>query len=277
MPPAAALPEREALVTGEAVLLDLRPASFATRMLSYLIDGAIILALSFGLLLATVILGAGYALDPGLIRAGVLLSSITGFLAYPVLTETLLRGRSVGRLATGTRVVRLDGGPVHLRQSLLRAIMAMFEIWATTGVIAVTCALIDPRSRRVGDLLAGTMVVQERMRAPAPVRLEVPESLREWARSADVGRLPAPLLRDIRALLPRADALNPQSRRAISRDLLERTLEHVAPAPPAGTEPEQFLQAVLAERSRRDEVRLRAADARERELAAETRAVPFSS
>lgn len=72
------------------------------------------------------------------------------YVGYPVLSELLLRGRSVGRLVMGTRVVRDDGGPVHVRQSVLRAVMAMFEIWSTTGAVALVCSVIDRRSRQIG-------------------------------------------------------------------------------------------------------------------------------
>ncbi|WP_010549802.1 RDD family protein [Brachybacterium paraconglomeratum] len=268
---------RDALITGDAVLLDLRTASFATRIVSAVIDGVLQLALLIGGILSVAWFADRAALDDGFLAAGVLLASVLAYVGYPVLSELLLRGRSVGRLVMGTRVVRDDGGPVHVRQSVLRAVMAMFEIWSTTGAVALVCSVIDRRSRRIGDLLAGTMVIQERMRTHPPQRVEVPLSLRDWAQAADVGRLPLPLLQDIRAFLPRAGQINAESRHQLSRDLLRRTLPHVAPAPPPGTPPEEFLAAVLAERSRRDEMRLRRAQERQQELAAEVRAVPFSA
>lgn len=268
--------ERDGLITGDAVLLDLRTASFAVRMLSAAIDGVLQLLILFGGSIALTWTAARMELDEGLIAAGVVSMSVLSFVGYPVLCELLLRGRSVGRLAMGTRVVRDDGGPVHLRQSLLRAVMAMLELWSTSGAIALTCSVIDRKSRRVGDLLAGTMVIQERMRTPAPQRAVVPMSLRAWVEGADVGRLPLTLMQDIRSFLPRVTTINPESRRELSRDLLHRTLPHVAPAPPPGTPPEEFLAAVLAERSRRDELRLRAAQERGRELSVEVRTVPFS-
>ena len=269
--------ERDALITGDAVLLDLRTASFATRMLSAVIDGVIQLVLLVGGSIAMAWTAEWADLDDGLVVAGVLVASVTAYVGYPVLCELLLRGRSVGRLVMGTRVVRDDGGPVHVRQSLLRAVMSMLEIWSTSGAIALTCSVIDRKSRRVGDLLAGTMVIQERMRDLAPQRAAVPEALQDWVRGADVGRLPLTLMQDIRSFLPRAGTINPESRRQLSRDLLRRTLPHVAPAPPPGTDPEQFLTAVLAERSRRDESRLRRAQERQQELSAEVRTVPFSA
>lgn len=267
---------RDALITGDAVLLDLRTASFATRIVSAVIDGVLQLTLLIGGILSIAWFADRAALDDGFLAAGILLASVLAYVGYPVLSELLLRGRSVGRLLMGTRVVRDDGGPVHVRQSVLRAVMAMFEIWSTTGAVALVCSVIDRRSRRIGDLLAGTMVIQERMRTHPPQRIEVPLSLRDWAQAADVGRLPLPLLQDIRAFLPRAGQINAESRHQLSRDLLRRTLPHVAPAPPPGTPPEEFLAAVLAERSRRDEMRMRRAQERQQELAAEVRAVPFS-
>ncbi|HEX7352829.1 RDD family protein [Brachybacterium sp.] len=269
--------DRDALITGDAVLLDLRTASFAVRMVSAAIDGVIQLALLVGGSVAVAWAAARSDLDDGFVAAAIVLMSVLAYVAYPVLCELLLSGRSVGRLVMGTRVVRDDGGPVHVRQSLLRAVMAMLEIWSTSGAIALTCSVIDRRSRRVGDLLAGTMVIQERMRSLSPQRREVPPELREWVLGADVGRLPLTLMQDIRSFLPRATSINPESRRQLSRDLLRRTLPHVAPAPPPGTDPEAFLTAVIAERSRRDEVRLRRRQQRQQELAAEVRTVPFTA
>lgn len=269
--------DREALVTGEAVMLDLRTASFAVRMLSAAIDGVLQLAVLVGGTVAVAWAAAAVDLDTGFVMAAMLAMSVTAYVGYPVLCELLLRGRSVGRLVLGTRVVREDGGPVHLRQSLLRAVMAMFEIWATAGSVALTCSVIDARSRRIGDLLAGTVVIQERMGAMEASRVQLPPQLREWAAGADVGRLPLPLAQDIRSFLPRAERTNPHSRKQLARDLLQRTLPHVAPAPPPGTDPEAFLAAVVSERSRRDEERLRRGAARQRELSREVRSVPFAS
>lgn len=269
------LDRSDRIVTGEAVQLDLRPASFATRMLSFLIDGSIELALNISLTIGAVLIARWAGLDNGYLALGVMLAVVAGFLGYPVLTEKLMSGRSVGRLATGTRVVRQDGGPVHMRQSLLRAVAAMLEIWSTTGAIALVVSLIDRRSRRLGDLLAGTFVVQERMRAPKAVRGEVPVELSDWAATAQVTRLPREVAQDVRSFLPRAAGLHPASRHRMARDLLQRTVPSVAPPPPPGTDPELFLQAVIAIRSRRDEERLRKGLEKEHSLSADVRAMPF--
>src|SRR5699024_2314416 len=175
--------DREALITGDAVLLDLRTASFAVRMVSAAIDGALQLAILIGGVVALAWTAARADLDEGLIAAAVLVMSVTAYVGYPVLSELLLRGRSVGRLVLGTRVVRDAGGPAHLRQSLSRAVMALLQIWPPAGTLARASTVIERRSRRLGDLRAGTMVPQERMRPIEPRPPGVPVDLKQSAGS----------------------------------------------------------------------------------------------
>ncbi|MCS6711019.1 RDD family protein [Brachybacterium sp. EF45031] len=242
------------VVTGEAVRLDLRPAAFPARILAFLVDAVVQLGLlTLGLWTLSLL-----EFDDDLVRtAAQVFLTVAAFVLLPLVVETLTDGRSLGRLLLGTRVVRLDGGPVHGRQSLLRAVAAVFEIWGTSGGLALLLAMIDRKGRRMGDMLAGTMVIQERLRVAERPRPQVPPSLEAWARTAEVGRLPLDLAREIRTFLPRAADLNPESRRNRGRELTHRAVPFVSPAPPPGTAPEEFLQAVLALRSARDEARLR--------------------
>src|SRR5690606_22165888 len=97
---------RGALRTGDAPRADLRTASFATRIVSAVIDGVLQLALLIGRILSIAWFADRAALDDGFLAAGMLLASVLAYVGYPVLSELLLRGRSVGRLVMGTRVVR---------------------------------------------------------------------------------------------------------------------------------------------------------------------------
>src|SRR5699024_6049728 len=161
---------RAAPGNGGAVTKAVLAAAVAARTRRAGMGGAFQLGRLAGGTIGLVWAAARAELDDGFVTAGILGMSVLAYVGYPVLCELLLRGRSVGRLTMGTRVVRDDGGPVHVRQSLIRAVMATFEIWSTSGAVALTCSVIDRRSRRVGDLLAGTMVIQERMRTLSPDR-----------------------------------------------------------------------------------------------------------
>jgi hypothetical protein len=96
----------------------------------------------------------------------------------------------------------------------------------------------------------------------------MPPLLEAWAAGADIARLPDGLAMAVRQFLMRAQILNPQSRAALGTQLYEEVLAHVAPQPPAGTHPELVLAAVIADRRRRDWIRL------QRDAALRSRLIP---
>lgn len=240
----------EGIVTGEGVLLDTRPTSFLSRVLAALIDLA---ALGI-LLVATVLVLGGTSFSPS--EAAVRILSVamlaTVLVVLPTAVDTLTRGRSLGKLVVGIRVVRDDGGPVRLRQAFVRALTGVFELWLTFGSVALICSMLQPQGKRVGDLLAGTYAVRVRGKTTARAPVEMPPHLAGWAAGADVRRLPDGLALSVRQFLTRTGTLHPQSRASLGTELSVEVQRFVAPAPPPGTHPEFFLAAVLAERRRRE-------------------------
>lgn len=69
-------------------------------------------------------------------------------------------GRSPGKLLLGLRVVRLDGGAPSLGASATRALMLLVDWFWSFGVVGLLLAGFTRRRQRLGDLLAGTMVVR---------------------------------------------------------------------------------------------------------------------
>ena len=238
------------LVTGDAVLLDLRPARIPTRLLSTGID----LLLMLG---ATV--GYGYIVDAiGGSEARVRAVTIAGALiinfGYPITMETLTRGRTVGAYALGLRAVRDDGGAIRFRQALLRGLAFWtvdFAIW--TGFCGgLICAAINPMSKRFGDLMAGTIVIRTRApRPPAPIP-PVPAELSVWAAQLELSRVSDELVTAARHLVQRADGLLDFPRNQVAMDLARQVSARTAPPPPVDLPPRHFLAAVVAERRRRE-------------------------
>lgn len=242
------------LVTGEAVALDLPAATVGVRVASGLVD-----VLVQGLVLAaglTVALTATSASDEALVGVAGIVSVVAALVVLPTTVETLTRGRTLGKLALGLRTVRDDAGPIGFRHAFVRALVGVVEIWLLTGVPALVCALVHPRGKRLGDLVAGTYVVRERFPFPVVHPAAMPPGLAAWASAADIAPLPDGLALAVRQFLSRASSLNPASRATIGTQLVAQALTHVAPPPPADEHPEVVLAAVLAERRRRDEVRL---------------------
>jgi uncharacterized RDD family membrane protein YckC len=248
------------LVTGEAVALDLPPASLGPRMVSGLID----VAASCGLLLALVVglLIAALQTDAALLQVAMLASVIVSLVVFPTAIETLTRGKSLGKLAMGLRTVRDDAGPISFHHAFVRALVGVVEIYAFFGGPAFFSALLSPRGKRLGDYAAGTYVVRDRVRLNLPLPTAMPPPLAAWAAQADLANLPTGLALAVRQFLGRLPQIDPASRSTIGQRLAIAVSEHVAPAPPAGTPPEAFLAAVVAARRDRDSARL----AREAEL-----------
>ncbi len=242
------------LITGEAVVLELRPASFITRALAVTVD---VIVTVVGLLLLYWLLYATTGeIDQAAGSALGLVATLAVLIGVPILIETLTRGKSLGKWMAGLRVVRDDGGPIRARHALIRGLLAVLEIYWSLGAIALVTSLLNKRGKRLGDLVAGTYVIRERQPRQLPPAVPMPPHLALWARNADLGRLPDPLARACRQFLARASRLAPESRQRLGWSLAAQVGELVAPPPPPSTHPEDFLAAVLAERRDRDYARL---------------------
>lgn len=242
------------LVTGEAVVLELRLAKLASRALALAID----LAVQLGVFLVGtfVIAGAVSFVDGALAAALALVFYLAVVLGYPVAFETLTRGRSLGKMALGLRVVREDGGPERFRQAFVRGLLGVVEIWVTLGAVALITSLASAQGRRLGDFLAGTLVVHERVPVRAAPVAAMPPALAGWARSLDLSRVPDDLALAARQFLSRAPELAPQVRDEMGTSLARALAQVTAPPPPPGVPAWAFLSAVLAERRRRELDRL---------------------
>jgi len=248
--------EPELLFTGEAVALEIPPATVANRIASGLIDYTVYAlgaALSVFAVMGLVI-GDGSALkeDLALLKALLSLVALAWLVVIPLLVELFSRGRSLGRMVTGARVVRDDGGTVRLRHCLVRTLLAVVEIWGTWAVPALCASIVSKRGKRFGDMLAGTYVVREHHRSHAAPPLLMPPELVQWAAGTDLRSLPGGLSLTARTFLQRASSLMPSSRHQLGLDLASQVQGYVSPPPPAGTHPERFLAAVLTERRNRE-------------------------
>ncbi|GAA4956092.1 hypothetical protein GCM10023224_47280 [Streptomonospora halophila] len=245
--------DQSSLVTGDAVVLDLRPAGFASRMTALLVDAAVQVVALFAAAALTALVASG--LDAAATAAVNLGLSVLVLVGYPTAMETLTRGRSLGKMALGLRVVGTDGSPERFRQALGRALAGAVEIWITSGVVALITSLVNRDGRRVGDFVAGTLVVHERAARRPDDRLPMPPHLADWARGAELSQLSPETAGMARQYLLRFGELAEESRYRMGVRIADLVAASVSPPPPPGTTPPEFLAAVLAERRRREEER----------------------
>jgi uncharacterized RDD family membrane protein YckC len=254
------------LVTGEAVALELPAAGIALHALSGFLDVSIaFLALMTGLFVVPLMTEGA---DDAIVNVAMTILLVLVFVVLPTALETLTRGRSVGKFATGLRTVRDDAGPIGFRHALTRALVGFVEIWVLLGVPALVSGLVSSKGKRLGDYAAGTYVVRERVHITLPPPPMMPPHLADWAAGADIARLPDGLAMAVRQFLMRAPLLSPSSRAALGSQLHDEVVAYLAPRPPAGTHPELMLAAVIADRRRRDWIRL------QRDAALRSRLIP---
>ncbi|GGQ02726.1 RDD family protein [Streptomyces roseolilacinus] len=239
------------VVTGDAVVLGLRPARLPSRALALLIDLVVVwtayLLISIGLAFATA------SLDEAALAAVSIASFLLVLVGGPIAVETLSHGRSLGKLACGLRVVRDDGGPIRFRHALVRGLIGIVEILMTFGVIACVASLVSARGRRVGDVFAGTLVVRERVPVgrTTPVPPPPPWLVGRFAQ-LDLSAVPDALWLGIRQCLTRMRQLDPEAGRVLAERLADEVVARTgAPAPP-GVPAAVFLAAVVHERQARD-------------------------
>ncbi|MBF6237971.1 RDD family protein [Nocardia otitidiscaviarum] len=238
--------------TGEAVAVELPVARLPARAVAFLID--LVVQLVGGLLLIFVaeMVLAGLNADSAWEDAALIVIVVGVLIGYPVACETLTRGRTVGKLALGLRVVRADGGPVDFRHALTRGLGGIVDFWILgTGLIAILVSLCSPQARRVGDILAGTVVVHGQTRIPYVGLAVPPPWLLAWSRQLDVSGLSDDTARAVRQYLLRFPGLTPPVQQQLGAALLHAVCAELAMPVPAGHPPMHILGAILAERQRR--------------------------
>ncbi|MEE9417467.1 MAG: RDD family protein [Acidimicrobiales bacterium] len=233
------------IVTPEAVLLDFAAAGVGTRLLSRMLDMVVVMGLlyagAFGLIVAAFV-SETFLLVVGLIGLFLII------FGYPVVTETFLGGRTFGKMALGLRVVSTEGAPVTFGQTAIRSIMAIPDIYLTSGGAAIISVLLTSRGQRLGDLVADTMVIRDskaRKRAPA-IQFPIPFGFEAYAGQLDVSRINREQYRLIRGFLSRVVELRPDVRASMAERIAVPIAQHIGHARPANVHPETFLACVAS-------------------------------
>ena len=157
------------ILTPEHVPIRLVPAGLGSRFLALLVDVAIILGVAGGLntFLQKV-------LSVGVAQAASTTIGFVLFTGYPIWFELRHQGRTPGKRVFRLRVVDGRGLPITLEQSFVRNIVRVLDFAPLFYGMGGLVSLLDRERRRLGDILADTLVVHERiaLRPQGRIRLE---------------------------------------------------------------------------------------------------------
>lgn len=206
------------LATPERVRLELPLAGIGSRAIAWLIDAGLLFVAGITLYFAL-----SFAIpDPldavlGLSRTARVVGMLGLFAAlwgYWTWLEVAWQGQTIGKRLAGVRVVRSDGSPVTIVESAIRNLLRLVDFLPVCYPVGVVCMLIDPRHRRVGDLVAGTLLVRDEK-----IDLTRYEHAGHGAASTALGPAEVEL---VTGFLSRFGSLQPDARLALGRQLASR-------------------------------------------------------
>ncbi|MCU0570023.1 MAG: RDD family protein [Oculatellaceae cyanobacterium Prado106] len=248
---------RITLVTPESVELEFTLAGIGSRALALAIDSLLILVANvlfwfFGSLLAMQLINSltasGVSYDTvviWLLAIGFLGSALISA-SYFVAFETLRQGQTPGKRYAQIRVIRDDGRPVGLTQSALRALLRLLDDILFLGA---TLVFFNKREKRLGDMVAGTLVIQEeRLSAQSSAIAPTPEAKTlavELPSLTDLTQLRPDDFAVIREYLQRRESMAAPARTDLSLKLARqaRAIVHLETIP-SGVTSDQFLEAI---------------------------------
>ena len=235
------------LQTPESVELEFTLAGIGNRSFALIIDYiifslTILLVWILGGFLAFQLVGFENRLAQWL-WAIQLMTTFAIYAGYFVVLETLWQGQTPGKKWTKIRVIRDNGKPERLPQAILRALLRPVDDWLFIGVFLI---IFTPQEKRLGDLVAGTLVIQEETSKSAKVDLstEAEELAIQLQVEAEIANLLPEDFATIRDFLQRRENIMLQYQHQLSRKLAQQVKEIILLEDiPEGYSNSQFLEA----------------------------------
>lgn len=145
------------ILTTQNVNLHYKVASIGERILAFLVDLFLFFIYFYLLEIATEAMGMAFSDEWTVFGLQQLL--LLPVLFYSLYMPILFDGRTVGKMVTKTKVVKIDGMPAHWSDYMIRWLLRMVDIWIFLGAIGLLMILFSDRRQRVGDLAARTVVI----------------------------------------------------------------------------------------------------------------------
>lgn len=218
--------------TPEHVVLDYEIAGLGSRALAAILDTLILTGWSIALLVIFALLSFQFEEWAGAIFTLVYFASLWGYFAF---FEGLRNGQTPGKRRLGIRVVRDTGHPVTFGAAAVRNLIRAADFLPPPYLIGGILVALHPRAKRLGDLVAGTVVVRDR---PTEVAVRPPGVGDPSAAEVGVPELGDEEFRLLREFSERASALTPEVRQRLATRLAQRFADR---HPNRAASPESFL------------------------------------
>jgi uncharacterized membrane protein SpoIIM required for sporulation/uncharacterized RDD family membrane protein YckC len=202
--------------TPENVVLDYEIAGIGSRVLAAFLDVLILLAWFLGVGIVVQIVGLADLFGSWL-EAIYIVIAMLAYWGYFTLFEALRFGQTPGKRYVGVRVVRDTGHAINLGAAGARGLLRAVDLFPPLLLLDALLIALHPRAKRLGDLVAGTIVVRDQ-----PVEARVPELPEENQEEAGAPELDDAEFRVLREYVERSARFTPELRERFAARLSER-------------------------------------------------------
>jgi uncharacterized RDD family membrane protein YckC len=214
------------VATPERVALALPVAGIGFRSIAYLLDATLLFlfwisAYFLFSLLRVDFIGTFLGFS-SLVKTLALLGGFATQWIYWTACETAGRGQTPGKRALGIRVVSDDGSAVTVLQSAVRNLCRIVDFLPFCYGVGLLAMLVSRENRRLGDLLAGTLLIREERIELRKYDQVVPAKPPAGAVPAMSERLAAEDVELILSFLSRSGELTVDSRARLTAALVRR-------------------------------------------------------
>lgn len=170
---------------------------------------------------------------------------------YSILTELFMRGQTPGKRALGLRVIREGGYALSAGDVIVRNLLRIADFLPVGYVLGMFVICLNRRNKRIGDFVAGTLVIRDAPAGPPPRQIPVAELRKLMSseaaiddlRRAGVHGLTPEHVMLVESFLERRATLEVNARYELGRRVAAPIADRLGVAPPS--HPERFLQDVL--------------------------------
>ncbi len=172
--------------------------------------------------------------------------SFTIYIGYFAFFETIWRGQTPGKRFAKIRVIRDDGRPIAATQAVLRSLLRPVDELLYIGFLLI---VLTPREKRLGDWIAGTIVIhEERFAQSVDIKLSpTATEFAKWLLQQDV-RVSALIPDDfavVRNYLQRRSQMDRKARQSVSYELATQLKQVIQlDTLPENTTTDLFLEAI---------------------------------
>lgn len=245
--------------TPELISLELPLAGVGSRAVALLCD---MILQMVAMIVVVLLLGALSSVRLGFrgtwAGAVMILAGLVVYTGYYAAFEVLWSGRTPGKKIVGIRVIKEDGRNLTVLEAILRNLMRLVDQLPGIYVVGFVTMLIDRRNRRLGDMVAGSLVVHESRPAVTEMAWTAPAGsvhvLSAAARS-QLGRLTLQDLELLETFLNRRLDLSAAVREKTETEICERMGQRLGL--PSGERPHELAFLESLARELRDHLRFR--------------------